>query len=275
MGKNVERNGIILTPASDAAKVFGYTPDYITKLAREGKIDGEKIGRQWFISSASAEYFFKCLESEKRRRREALRKERRSERKKYVAQNGAGTYMQAATDRPHTQVQVRQPIAPTSPRVVALTQTFAILAIGLAFGASNYFITEERMHASVGLTDVRFFEELAIAVYEFISPREQLVIHEQSNTTSGANFQSRNDEPSATTLADRMATSSARFSRVIVVPEDVSETAARRQLEESFSDEVEIAIDDVNADGGYIVPQFRGGISERYRFFIAPNEPSG
>ena len=38
--------------ASDAAKRFGYTTDYIGQLVRAGKISGQQIGRTWYVKES-------------------------------------------------------------------------------------------------------------------------------------------------------------------------------------------------------------------------------
>ena len=74
---DVQRQNFV-KPA-DAAKRVSYTPDYITRLAREGKIDAVKDGRQWLVDLDSLKLFSLEVEADKRRRQEALREERRIE----------------------------------------------------------------------------------------------------------------------------------------------------------------------------------------------------
>ncbi len=40
-----------------ASELFGYTPDYLARLAREGKVSAERIGRNWVIDRASLAAF--------------------------------------------------------------------------------------------------------------------------------------------------------------------------------------------------------------------------
>ncbi len=42
-------DGVHFVKASDAAKRFGYTADYIGQLVRAGKISGQQIGRTWYV----------------------------------------------------------------------------------------------------------------------------------------------------------------------------------------------------------------------------------
>ncbi len=63
-------------PTKVAADKIGYALDYISRLAREGKITAELRGRQWFVDMNSVKLFQLQSESEKRNRSEDLREER-------------------------------------------------------------------------------------------------------------------------------------------------------------------------------------------------------
>ena len=66
--------------SAEIARRFGYTKDYVTKLAREEKIEARQVGRQWFIDPDAFAEFFIAKEVEKHQRSEQLRKERKLER---------------------------------------------------------------------------------------------------------------------------------------------------------------------------------------------------
>ncbi|MFT7565362.1 MAG: hypothetical protein ACI8V7_000360, partial [Candidatus Paceibacteria bacterium] len=46
-------------------EILGYTSDYIAKLCREGKLDGRKKGRGWFVSEESVQNFNKVVSHDK------------------------------------------------------------------------------------------------------------------------------------------------------------------------------------------------------------------
>mgnify|MGYP005658346343 CR=1 FL=1 len=69
-----------MIPTRDAAKMVGYTSDYVGKLARENKIQAEQRGRQWFVDAESLKLFSLQAEAEKRERQAQLRQERLKER---------------------------------------------------------------------------------------------------------------------------------------------------------------------------------------------------
>lgn len=63
----------------DAARQVSYTPDYVTKLARDGKIISQKIGRAWYVDLDSLKLFVLEREVEKRRHQSEVRDSRRRE----------------------------------------------------------------------------------------------------------------------------------------------------------------------------------------------------
>lgn len=57
MSRAVEINGLTLVPIKEALGVVSYSKDYIARLAREGKIIGSQINRQWFVDLNSLKEF--------------------------------------------------------------------------------------------------------------------------------------------------------------------------------------------------------------------------
>ena len=81
--RTVEHNNYLT--AREAADLVSYAPDYITRLAREGKVAATRSGRQWLIEPHSLQHFVAETELQKERRREQLRAERQLERTPAVA----------------------------------------------------------------------------------------------------------------------------------------------------------------------------------------------
>ena len=46
-----------LMTTKDAGELFGYSSDYLARLARSGKIEGKRIGHSWFINKESLTHF--------------------------------------------------------------------------------------------------------------------------------------------------------------------------------------------------------------------------
>ncbi len=76
----VEIDGKKFQNVGDAAKLTGYSRDYIGRLAREQKIVATQIGRQWFISIASLQKYAQSAERELKDRQQKLSVERKRER---------------------------------------------------------------------------------------------------------------------------------------------------------------------------------------------------
>jgi|GEM_PF-3420564 len=70
-----------MIPAGDIAREVGYTSDYITRLAREKKIKGKKVGKKWLVDPVSVAEMLRRKKEEKELRSRALRRERKKEQK--------------------------------------------------------------------------------------------------------------------------------------------------------------------------------------------------
>src|ERR1700733_1738299 len=66
-------------PAGNAANISNFTRDYIARLAREGKIIGRQIGRQWYVREDSLRAFVIEQEYANSKRRGELTRERQQE----------------------------------------------------------------------------------------------------------------------------------------------------------------------------------------------------
>lgn len=76
----LEIDGKSLSPIREAASVTTYSRDYITRLAREGKIVASYIGRQWFVDVSSLKGYAESVALEQEARKRQLSEERKRER---------------------------------------------------------------------------------------------------------------------------------------------------------------------------------------------------
>ena len=67
-------------PSVELGKQFGYTSDYVSKLARDEKILGTQVGRQWFVEPESLRTYIQQLDVEKKMYKENLSRQRKLER---------------------------------------------------------------------------------------------------------------------------------------------------------------------------------------------------
>jgi hypothetical protein len=151
-------NGRDYIPAGRVGKHFGYTRDYILTLAREGKIDGQKIGHRWYVNLASAEKYFSSAKVVREERKQLIREERRAELRSHLVSKKK------------------------SSRSSALVETVALLIIALVVGMTGY-VTQSNSSSEdqVALTyasDASFLEKLAVSIYNFISPEPEVLVTE-------------------------------------------------------------------------------------------------
>ncbi|PIT91301.1 hypothetical protein COU17_01175, partial [Candidatus Kaiserbacteria bacterium CG10_big_fil_rev_8_21_14_0_10_49_17] len=69
-----------------AGLLYGYTHDYISRMARQGKIEGRQFGRAWYVDEDSLADFVKVNTEEIFKKRKELRETRKTE---YKTANGA------------------------------------------------------------------------------------------------------------------------------------------------------------------------------------------
>ncbi len=69
----IDIQGITMCTTRYASKQIGWTHDYISRLARESKIKGAKIGRQWYVDLSSVKSYAEFIEHEKKIRAEQLK----------------------------------------------------------------------------------------------------------------------------------------------------------------------------------------------------------
>jgi hypothetical protein len=68
-----------LITTKSAGEIFGYTSDYIARLARAGKIVGERVGNTWLVDKDSIALFLEKSNEKKSSRAQALSREREVE----------------------------------------------------------------------------------------------------------------------------------------------------------------------------------------------------
>src|SRR3989344_7892682 len=68
--------------SKEAGERFGYSSDYVARLARTGKILGKKVGKTWFVQERSLIDFLKDYRVRQNGRLSTLQRERVKEYKK-------------------------------------------------------------------------------------------------------------------------------------------------------------------------------------------------
>ncbi len=254
MSQSLTINDRQYLPAGEVGRYFGYTRDYILTLSREGKIDGRKVGHRWYVNLDSAKVFFESAKADREVRRQVVSEVRKAEL------------------RSHQQTIVM-------PRyTAALTETLAILVIGLLIGVTGYLGTATPNQAAVGDSGISFFKQLAISLYDLISPHEALTVttttSEQPSHSDIATLNTVLAEEPVPTVVYRDGVATTTYTSLVIGPEQVLTTTTVQSIRDSFSDEVSVSIDPHDPDTGIVIPHFKNGDGESYRFFMVPVTPN-
>ncbi len=74
-----------MLPIKEIINKVSYSRDYVTRLARENKIEAVHVGRQWFINLQSLEQYMELTSAENELRKQKLSAERKREKEIYDA----------------------------------------------------------------------------------------------------------------------------------------------------------------------------------------------
>jgi len=80
MSDTLKIDGKELFSIKDAARLTGYSRDYVARLAREKNITAAYIGRKWFVDLSSLKSYIESVTLEKEIRKKRLSEERKRER---------------------------------------------------------------------------------------------------------------------------------------------------------------------------------------------------
>jgi hypothetical protein len=59
-GNQDDKTRLISLP--EAAEIYGFNPDYLSQLARRGRLKAQKVGNSWVTTPADVEEFIKSRE---------------------------------------------------------------------------------------------------------------------------------------------------------------------------------------------------------------------
>jgi len=116
--------------AKDASKKYGYSPDYLARLARSGEINGSQMGRTWLVDRESLETFLKTQEERKEARARELAR----------AREIIEYRIRQAPERRATSVISQKPVTPTTSQFIlprkSPVRAFVIALFVVALGAT-------------------------------------------------------------------------------------------------------------------------------------------
>ena len=123
MNAEIKINGNSLTSIREASTEVSYSRDYVTRLAREGKIVASLIGRQWFVDLESLKNYAVQSQIESDLRKVQLSEERKNEQ----------LFHKAKEQQTISQQELR-----ISAQSRAVTASASVLALGLCAGVFAY-----------------------------------------------------------------------------------------------------------------------------------------
>jgi len=121
----IEIDGKKLTSIKEACSDVTYSRDYVTRLAREGKIIASLIGRQWFVDLESLKSYAAQSQFEAELRKAQLSEERKKEQLFHKTKE---------------QQQVTREQVASSVRTRAVMASGSVLALGLTLGVFGYTV---------------------------------------------------------------------------------------------------------------------------------------
>lgn len=261
MSVSVHLNGKFFLSSKEAARLSGYTSDYVARLARLKKVNATRVGTQWFVEPKSLEDFLQTADRTRAERSEQLRQERKRERvatplldtidTKIYTKNLADATTKATATVSATAFDLAREGHTAHAHVKALAAVVSGFAIALLI-ALPHDISRLALPAGISFADVRSF---AYGMYHTLS------------FTTATPVLSRNKKNTESSGEVNVVSGG-----IVVVPQDTS-AVTLEYIRDSFSDEVAVSLDDTGMTGK-ITPVFKDGAGDPYRFVIVPIEYS-
>jgi len=244
MTQSLVINGKEYLPSNVLATRFKYTPDYIGKLAREEKILGTLIGRQWFIEPESLSVFLTQAEIAKKMRQEELRLQRKIER------------------QAHQKKEEESRRSDLQRQFAAFAQTAVVAVCGLLLGGLGFVASHEGVgvpELASGAKDTFSFVASSVVpsgvssevTYTFVAASAEAV---PENTYTA---------PQEPMIFATLPAFPSREERVASTSVEVS----KDDIQSSFSDEIKVV--ERSSEGEMIVPVFRKGEGAQ-QFLLTP-----
>jgi hypothetical protein len=128
MTQGIEIDGKTLLPIKEVVSTSSYSRDYITKLARDKKIEATFVGRQWFVETDSLKRYSELSAVEQELRKHQLSAERKREKKIHAA-------FQAQSEMHERKIK--------SLHSRALAAACLVLGLGLLGGGVSYGVVSD------------------------------------------------------------------------------------------------------------------------------------
>jgi hypothetical protein len=241
-------NGKKFVQSNTLVASSGYTSDYLGKLAREEKIIGTQIGRQWFIEPESLKTFLLKVEVEKEIRKSELSAQRKVE---HLVHQKIGNH----------------DVSVASSDAVLLAQSVIVFLCGIFFGGLGWLTVVSNTEISQISNSTR---DNFSFIAQSISPSRAVHFFE----SSGHSFVATARESVGVTDSEP-ETTNVIFTELPKFPPREnfvasSTVAGLISAESQFSDDVQVVVD---ARGNTVVePVFKNASSSAVKFMLVPVE---
>lgn len=241
-------------PSSVIASDFGYSVDYVSKLVREGKVAGERVGRQWYVDRTAFAHYVDEAQFQKEQRKEALSEERKRER------------VVATIERHQSAVQIPSP-------VFAFGQATAVMACVACVTMMSYAVYTTKLTTDdfqAGLEAVGNDLVLALVPPESSAPDSQVALLGwlKKWLYGESTLMLSTSKPTVTPATPAVASAPTLTNNGLVLLDGNADQVAIEAVRAQFSDPVEVSFD--QEDTGIITPIFKERTGPSYRFVIVP-----
>lgn len=254
MSQNFSVNGKEYIQSSTLAADFGYTSDYIGKLARDEKIIGTQVGRQWFIEPESLKLFLHKSNIEKDIRKQELSKKRKREHETH-------------------QEKIKIPVRSKRVAFIAGAQAVVVVLCGLFIGGLGWITHVENVHISDVTSSV---SELG-GILKGLAVRGSVLKELYENPLAFVSDVESTASLSQVGTEESMSSSKYSFAELPVEKKvkqtDEVENVDTLQMSSvsitsNFSDEVDVVVDEEGNE--FIAPVFRSQASSSMLFMLVP-----
>ena len=264
MSKELVVDGKNYLPSTVLAGRFSYTTDYLGKLAREEKVSATRVGRQWYISEESLQKFVASTSEAKARRNHELREERQAERESFSAEK-----------KVKIEESTVKEISLASP-TQSLMQAVAVVACGFLVGFLGFVAYEGGVEFSA-LSEAA--ESTAAEVAEALQPPFSIAAAAETQTAFidfsvlwGWLFGKTEvvvvETVEVVNQPPEPLSGEVYVQNAMLMLDPSTSTTTAKEIQDSFSDEVEVTFDGPNT--GILQPVFKEKTDESYRFLLVP-----
>ena len=169
MSSALEIDGKKLHPIKEVVDSVSYSRDYITRLARERKIEASYVGRQWFVDPESLKRYVDAAAVEQELRRKQLSTERKREQQAAVAAHKK----RESRDGEAKKIPVRLAVA-----------TLSILCAGIFGGVVTHGVLTATGGAPLAVWQSSATQEASVASFSTQEVSTQDAAEERSVSTS-------------------------------------------------------------------------------------------